>query len=81
MPKLMRDFLCEHCGIEEERFIDASITQIPCPECGHTMIRLIGMPRVALDGTDPGFPGAYDRWAKIREDNAAEKRKKSYNSG
>jgi len=73
----LRDFLCEHCGLETERYIDSETTQVVC-ECGHTAIRLIGMPRVALDGTDPGFPGAYSKWATVREDNAAEKRKKSY---
>lgn len=78
MPKQLRDFLCESCGIEEERFIDSSIRQIVCPECGHTMVRLMGMPKVNLDGTDPGFPGAYDKWARIREDNARIKSKRSY---
>ena len=42
------------------------------------MIRLIGMPRVALDGTDPGFPGAYSKWADVREQNRAVKTKRSY---
>lgn len=78
MPKVMRDFRCERCDLEEERFIDTKITQIVCPECGGTMTRLVGMPRVALDGTDPGFPGAYDKWARIREDNAKIKARRSY---
>ena len=74
----LRDFLCEKCGIEEERYIDSKITQIVCPECGHKMIRLIGMPRVDLDGTDPDFPGAYEKWAKIREQNRVVKGRRSY---
>lgn len=78
MPKQLRDFLCEHCGLEEERYISVDITQTTCPECGHTMIRLIGMPRVDLDGTDPDFPGAYGKWANIREQNARIKAKRSY---
>ena len=69
------DLKCPDCGKQTERYI--SETQIPCI-CGKTMYKVIGMPRVALDGTDPGFPGAYDKWASIREKNAAEKRKKSY---
>lgn len=76
--KLLRDFLCERCGIEEERFLDATVVQIPCPVCGGNMIRIIGMPRVALDGTDPGFPGAYSKWADVREQNRAVKAKRSY---
>lgn len=74
----LRDFLCEVCGLEEERYIDTTVTTTTCPECGHTMVRLIGMPRIDLDGTDPDFPGAYDRWARIREDNARIKSQRSY---
>ena len=66
--RLLHNFLCEKCGTEQERYIDANITQVIC-ECGHTAVRLMGMPRVALDGTDPGFPTAYERWANVREQN------------
>lgn len=76
--KQLRDFRCERCDLEEERYIDSKITQIICPECGNTMIRLIGMPRVDLDGTDPDFPGAYAKWANVREQNRAVKSKRSY---
>ena len=69
------DLKCPDCGKQTERYI--SENQVPCI-CGKTMYKVIGMPRVALDGTDPGFPGAYDKWATVRENNAAEKRKKSY---
>jgi hypothetical protein len=78
MPKQLRDFLCEKCGIEEERYIDTQITQTVCSECGGKMIRLMGMPRVSLDGTDPDFPGAYQKWATVREQNARIKAKRSY---
>lgn len=74
---LLRDFFCDVCGAEQERYVSSDTTRVPC-KCGHEARRIIGMPRVSLDGTDPGFPGAYDRWATIRENNAAEKRKKSY---
>jgi putative FmdB family regulatory protein len=77
MPRLLRDFTCNSCGKQTERFVETSSELVQC-ECGEMAHRIIGMPRVALDGTDPGFPGAYDRWATIRENNAAEKRKKSY---
>jgi hypothetical protein len=45
------------------------------------MNKIIGMPRIALDGTDPGFPGAYDRWASIREANAREKNARKESRG
>ena len=74
---LLRDFFCDNCGNEQERYVSSDTKFVGCP-CGHDARRVIGMPRVALDGTDPGFPGAYDKWATVRENNAAEKRKKSY---
>lgn len=74
---LLRDFFCDHCNTEQERYVSSETKFVSC-NCGHDARRVIGMPRVALDGTDPSFPGAYDRWATIREKNAAEKRKKSY---
>ena len=75
----LRDFLCEKCGIEEERYVDSSIKSMPCSKgCGGQMIRLIGMPKVDLDGTNPDFPTAYDRWANIREQNRVVKGKRSY---
>jgi hypothetical protein len=75
--RTLRDFYCEHCGIEQERYVDGDTKVVPC-QCGHDAIRLIGMPRVALDGTDAGFPGAYSKWADLREQNARIKSKRSY---
>jgi len=75
--KLLRDFECKYCGREYERYVDSAVKKVDC-DCGKSADRIIGMPRVALDGTDPGFPGAYDKWARVREDNAREKKKKSY---
>jgi putative FmdB family regulatory protein len=66
----MRDFVCSHCGYSVEKYVDDDYNAIECPECQGTAHRVISMPRVNLDGTDSGFPGAYDRWARIREENA-----------
>jgi hypothetical protein len=74
---MLRDFCCRSCESVVERYIDSNIEQVTC-ECGGVADRLVGMPRVALDGTDPGFPGAYDKWAKVRENNARIKSKRSY---
>ena len=78
--KLLRDFTCDDCYNSEERFIDSDITEYKC-KCGGTMKRIIGMPKVALDGTDPGFPGAYEKWGRVREQRAEISRKKSYYEG
>jgi hypothetical protein len=75
--RMLRDFRCRSCEIVFERYIDNNIEQVTC-ECGGLADRIIGMPRVALDGTDPGFPGAYEKWGKMREDNARIKAKRSY---
>jgi hypothetical protein len=75
--KLLRDFECKYCGREYERYVDSTVKQVEC-ECGKSADRIIGMPRVALDGTDPSFPGAYDKWARVREDKARQKSKRSY---
>lgn len=73
--KQLFDFHCKHCDDVFERFIDSDIREVEC-ECGEIAVRLIAAPRVVLDGTDPGFPGAYDKWARIREDNARIKARK-----
>ena len=75
--RTLRDFMCEKCGTVQERFVSGQVVEVDCA-CGEIAKRMIGMPRVALDGTDPGFPGAYDRWARVREENARIKGKRSY---
>lgn len=72
----LRDFTCVSCGETQERFLDSEVDKVAC-KCGDIAVRVIGMPRVALDGTDEGFPGAYDKWARIREDNARIKAKRN----
>jgi hypothetical protein len=72
------DMRCAACGRTAERYIAED--SVPCA-CGGTMNKIIGMPRIALDGTDPGFPGAYDRWASIREANAREKNSRKASRG
>jgi hypothetical protein len=74
---MLNDYCCESCGTVQERFIDGETVAVACV-CGEITKRVIGMPRVALDGTDPSFPGAYDKWARVREENARIKAKRSY---
>lgn len=74
----LRDFRCHECSRITERYIDATENEVKCEHCGGVAIRIIGMPRVALDGTDPAFPTAYDKWANIREQNRVVKGRRSY---
>lgn len=76
MPKLLRDFHCHACGERFERFIDTNTMDVQC-KCGAMAQKVIGMPRVSLEGISGDFPGAHARWAKIREDNAKIKAKRS----
>ena len=74
--KIMADFACEQCGIFE-RYVDAGTHDITC-DCGCSATRLMGAPTVKLEGITGDFPGAHDRWARIREENARIKAKRSY---
>lgn len=75
MSRSMRDFLCKKCDEVTERYIDTTIEHIQC-HCGATAHRMIGMPRIALEGITGAFPDAHERWARIREDNAKIKNKR-----
>lgn len=67
MPLILYDFECIKCNHCEEKLVQSDVRHADCPECGGKMIRKISTPRVALDGTDPGFPDAYDKWARQHE--------------
>ena len=43
-----------------------------CPLCSAPGKKLISIPRIALDGTDPGFPGAWDKWERKRKQKLAQ---------
>ena len=68
--RTIRDFLCSSCGVVSEKLIDSDSHCIECPECHGDAVEQLSMPTVRLDGTSGDFPGAHDRWARIREDNA-----------
>lgn len=60
------DFHCDKCGSTAERLTSPLTQTIDCT-CGGEMKKQLSAPQIQLDGTDPGFPGAYDKWAKVRE--------------
>jgi len=67
--RLLRDFRCDE-GHTTERFIDSEIVAIDCPECGKKAQKILSFGTIVLDGTNPDFPGAYDKWARVREQRA-----------
>ena len=68
--RTIRDFLCGTCGQVSEKLVDSDYKTIECPECHGDAIEQMSMPTVRLEGITGSFPGAADRWARIREDNA-----------
>ena len=73
--RTIRDFLCGTCGKVSEKLVDSDYHSIECPECHGDAIEQMSMPTVRLEGITGAFPGAADRWARIREDNARIKAK------
>lgn len=73
--RTIRDFLCGTCGKVSEKLVDSDYKTIECPECHGDAIEQMSMPTVRLEGITGSFPGAADRWARIREDNVRIKAK------
>lgn len=73
--RTIRDFLCGTCGQVSEKLVDSDYHTIECPECHGDAVEQLSMPTVRLEGITGSFPGAADRWARIREDNARIKAK------
>jgi putative FmdB family regulatory protein len=67
MSLLLFDFECCDCSYASEELVKSSVHTLPCPECGGALVRQISPVRSRLDGTDPGFPDAYDKWARDHE--------------
>ena len=61
----MFEFVCPD-GHLTEKFIDDDARHISCPRCGEQSVRLISTPRINLEGFTGAFPGAADKWLRIR---------------
>lgn len=66
------EFVC-HNGHLTENYIQDDVRNISCPLCGSQAVRLISTPRINLEGFTGDFPGAADKWLRIR----AEKHKQA----
>lgn len=73
--RILNDFICSACGIVTEKLVDSEYRTIECPECHGDAVLLQAMPTVRLEGITGAFPGAHEKWARIREDNARIKAK------
>ena len=75
------NFRCIRCDYVTEEFVKPDIQYMSCPNCNSLTKRLISAPRIALPGTDSGFPGEYEKWEKKRRKKAAEDKKFYDNHG
>jgi hypothetical protein len=70
------EFRCSD-GHTTEKYIDYETVEIQCQVCEKTASRIISPVRVSLDGTDPVYVSAYDRWAKRHEDKQKQEAKQN----
>lgn len=74
MLMLIYDYKCGDCHITEEHLVkDNTVVEVDCNMCGGVGFRQLAAPRSKLDGLDPGFPDAYDKWA-IQHEKAGHNR-------
>jgi len=78
---LLFDFRCTSCDEKFDALVKSEQRTHTCPACGGEAKRLISTPRIALDGCDPSFPGAYSKWAKVREQRTKQDRKRREDHG
>lgn len=61
------EFVCSE-GHVTERYINEHVSTTICDNCCNEASKIISTPRICLDGTDPVFVAAADRWAKRHEE-------------
>lgn len=68
---IILDFQCAH-GHTHEHFVPSDTQVVKCTSCHRNATRIISGTSFKLDGTDPAFPTAWDRWAKQHEKNGGQ---------
>jgi len=69
---IILDFDCPECGNVEERFVPSETQTVKCKVCDADAKRIISGTSFRLDGTDPAYPTAWDKWAKQHEKNGGQ---------
>lgn len=71
------EYLCE-AGHVTDNFAKVADRRNPVTcHCGLQAQLKISAVKTHLDGTDPGFPDAYDKWAKLHEKAGREPEKEN----
>ena len=74
--RVLNDFECTTCGHQQEYFLDNETLETECQKCQGVAKKKRSVPNFQLPGNDPhGFPTAYDKWEKKREQKMALERK------
>lgn len=72
----MYEFQCE-AGHITEKYVGYETTIVPCEACGNDANRIISAPRISLDGTDPVYVSAHDKWSRVRREKLKAERKQN----
>ncbi len=78
--KRMFEFLCDDAHLSE-KLVDDAIRTIKCSTCDKEAHRIVSNPTIKLEGCTGAFPGAYDRWERVRAEKLAQERKKAADAG
>jgi hypothetical protein len=79
VPKRIFEFACPE-GHITERLVDSEQRTVLC-RCFAEAERIVSAPRVNLEGITGAFPGAYDKWERVRKEKLAQERKQAASRG
>ena len=75
--RVLNDLRCDHCGLTQELLVENGVRTVDCQDCSNVATRVQHATRTALNPHDPGFPGAYDKWARDRQAKMRQEKKHS----
>lgn len=74
--KRMFEFLCKD-GHVSESLVDPGVRSAACKVCGQDAERIVSAGTIKLEGITGSFPGAYDRWERVRAEKLKQERKQA----
>jgi hypothetical protein len=80
MPRRLYEFLCTD-GHTTEQYVDSEVRTGSCRECAKEATRVVSTGTIKLEPFSGAFPGAYDRWDRLRASKLAQERKKASQEG
>lgn len=74
----MYDYKCLDCGNTEEhiRKMDERESPLVCQGCQGVMQVQLSAPRIDLEGITGDFPGAADKWVRVRQQKMKQEAKR-----